>query len=146
MRYLKISANDIELKYTKADFPLVYDYIGPDRTHGDEYYSDSYAWFECLKESEDLIYTQGVTVALICLTENIHLANSLHLSVIEVIRGQKGCGIGSSILADLEHFAKSTKVVITLQTYTPNLKQYYAKFGYLPSIVNKVPIMRKFLK
>jgi len=143
MRYIRTTPNDIELKYTETDFPLVFQYIGPNRTHGDGYYDEvKYAWYECLKENNDLIYDNGNTLALICVCENNYFPNSIHLSVLEVIKQYQNQGIGKTIITDFISIAESEgKTSCTLQARTVKLKTYYAKLGFNNAKLNKIPIM-----
>ena len=147
MKYIRTTANNIELKYPLSSLTLVYEYIGPYRTHGDMYLDDSkYVWIECFTEINDLIYSNGRPVAILCLTENQHLPLSLHLSVIEVFQDVRKEGIGSIIMNDLISIAKSLNFkTMTLQVHTPSLKSYYARFGFKNRKIDGYQIMRKYL-
>jgi len=147
MKYQITTPNDIELKYSPSSFTLVWEYIGPNRTHGDCYYNENeYLWYECSTELCDLIYSHGKVVAILCLSENKHMPNSFHLSVLEVFKEFRSQGIGSLILKDMDDIAKSLKYeIITLFPRTEELKKFYANFNYHETNINGCPIMQKFL-
>ena len=139
MQYIKTTANEIKLKYEGAgDFELIWEYIGENRTHGDCYLDDSqYAWFEVIDE---------VLVGLFCITENKFLANSLHMSVLEVPKHMRKSGYGEKIIETLKNYAKELGLLsVTLQTHNPSLITYYQKFGFSESKVQDCLIMRCFL-
>jgi ribosomal protein S18 acetylase RimI-like enzyme len=147
MAFILTTANDIELKYGPQDLDLVWDYIGPNRSHGDGYYDNKKCrWYECISPINDLIYSNGRPNAIICVSENIHLPMSLHISVFEVFRDARSKGIGTQIIADLllEYKELGFKTC-TLQAQNDRAKNFYKKIGFVERKINKCPILRKFI-
>ena len=145
MQLIKSNPSNIETKY-ENDLTLTWDYIGPQRTKGDTYYNaNRFVWFECLIDIDDQ-YKNNSPVAVLCLSENMHLPFSLHISVFEVFKNLRGQGIGSIIMNDLTYYAQELEYrVITLQTRNNNLINFYSKFGYVYREINKIPILRKYI-
>jgi len=137
------TANDIELKFTDKDLPLVFEYIGPNRTHGDGYYEKRFVWIECISETENIV-TDRTLLGIICLTQENLLKGSLHLSVLETFI--KGKGHGSIIMNSLIKLATYLKYsCITLQAHTPENINFYKKFGFTEDQLNRCPLMKKML-
>jgi GNAT superfamily N-acetyltransferase len=134
LNFIPIKANEIELKYNDIQFPLVFNYIGPNRIHGDLYYD--LTWYE-------VIYNYNV-VSLICLNNGKYYRPSLHLSVLEVF--EKNKGIGTKIMDFLFEYAKSLKYShITLQALDSKAKLFYLRLGFIPKLINGTPFLIKKL-
>jgi len=140
MKFVRITVNDIELKYTRNDMSLVWNYIGDLRVKGDLYYNEAkYAWYECIAD-------HGRPVGIVCLTENQHLPRSVHLSVLEVFYHCRGEGMGGQIMTGLEDIARQMKYrTITLQPISKEIESYYARFGYKVRNIDHIRIMRKYI-
>lgn len=148
MKLIPTDANSIEQKYTIADYPLVFEYIGPLRTHGDCYYDQKrFLWIEIVREVHDDIAMAkigGTPMGIICLTENWFVNPSLHLSCIETIR--RGEGDGTAIMGELIAFAKKMEYkYFTLQPHDKEVKEFYKKFGFKDITLRKTPIMMLIL-
>jgi hypothetical protein len=128
MIFTPISATEIELKYTDTQFPLVFSYIGPNRTHGNMYYN--LHWYE-------IIYNYNIT-GIICLTDGKE-PKSLHVSVFEIL--EKGKGIGTLAMEYLFDFAKKDYQSITLFAHDERAKAFYLKLGF----IEKPPLMIKYV-
>jgi GNAT superfamily N-acetyltransferase len=134
INFIPIKVNEIELKYNDIQFPLVFTYIGPNRTHGDLYYDLN--WYE-------VIYNYNV-VSLICLNNGIYYKPSLHLSVFEVF--EKNQGIGTKIMDFLFEYAKALKYShITLQAQNEKAKIFYLRLGFIHKLINNTPYLIKIL-
>jgi GNAT superfamily N-acetyltransferase len=147
MSFLRTTANDLELKYDHQNLDLIWEYIGPERTHGDSYYNnDFYCWFECLSPTNDLIYSNGTPNAIICFAENVYLPFSLHISVFEVFKDRRGEGIGTQILSDLFLLVKANGTkTITLQAHDRKARKFYKKLDFKDRKINGIKILRKYL-
>jgi GNAT superfamily N-acetyltransferase len=123
-------------------FPLCHTYLS-EEFHG-LYKLPEFQWLEVI--GSDI--GDGIPViAVLCITNNRILPNSLHISVFEVQDDLCHRGIGSQIM---EKFIKTVKDlnyggVITLQIRTPELKNFYKKFGFRESRVNNLKFLRLYL-
>ena len=146
MNLIPILPEHLIEKYSLSEYPLCYEYIGPERTHGDDYFKTNYHWYECIDDTEtgSLSPNQGQSFGLVCLTEQAWLPLSLHISVLEVLK--KGEGWGSKIMRFIINFAKSKRYKsITLQPHDDNLVKFYSKFGFLIRYYFDIKIMRLYL-
>jgi len=145
MNLIPILPQHIVLKYSQSEYPLVWEYIGPERTHGDMYFDEQFHWYECVEdtESNSLDPNNGMPFGLICITEKQWLPLSLHLSVLEVYNKKKG--YGSKIMRFLIDFAKSKYKSFTLQPHDSELVKFYSKFGFKVRYYFKTKIMRLYL-
>jgi len=139
MTFQRVSANDIDLKYQPSEFDLVWDYLGPHSSRGEQYYDSSiYTWWECIEDMKP--------IAVFCLAENMFLERSMHLSVLEVCRDYRNNGKGAAIMHRLIDYAKQLGYLsITLQAHNDQAASFYAKLGFSKSKVNDCPIMRLFI-
>ena len=145
MNLIPVLPEHIVEKYSQSEYPLCYEYLGPNRTHGEMYFGFNYHWFECFEdtESNSLSPTNGAPIGLVCITEKQWLPLSLHLSVLEVLHKNKGNG--SKIMRFLIDFAKGNYKSITLQPHDDGLVSYYEKFGFIVRYYFNVRIMRLYL-
>jgi GNAT superfamily N-acetyltransferase len=134
IKIIPIKPNEIELKYNNTQFPLIFEYIGPDRTHGDQYYQLN--WYE-------ILYNYNVA-GISCLGDSKYVPKALHISVFEIY--EKNKGIGTKTIDFLVDFAKSLKYnCITLQAYDERAKIFYLKLGFIQRLVNGTPFLIKYL-
>ena len=146
MRLISISPHHIPLKYSASELPLVMEYIGPNRSHGEDYFSEDYHWYECFDETYDqtLDINNGAPLGIVCLTEKKWLPLSLHLSVIETLR--KGNGDGTKIMDWIIGFGKLQRYKsMTLQAHSDDLIRFYDRFGFKVRYYFNVKIMRLYL-
>jgi GNAT superfamily N-acetyltransferase len=140
MNFISTTADSIELKYfnnSNYNYQLIWEYIGPDRQHGDSYYSKKYVWYEVFGDTK-------VPIGIICLTENAHISFSLHLSVFEVL--EKGVGHGSAIINYLLDWAKDMNYkYFTLFPHNNKLISFYNKFDITMHKIGNLMILGKVL-
>ena len=133
IRFQYITPKEIELKYSNVEFPLVYEYLGVNRSHGDSYYDLN--WYE-------IIYNYNVA-GLICLDLN-RSKEGIHLSVFEIL--EKNKGIGTKTIDFLVDFGRSLKKsCITLQAQNPNARRFYLRLGFINKIIDDCPYLIKYL-
>jgi GNAT superfamily N-acetyltransferase len=133
IRFKYLKAKEVELKYNDIDFPLVFNYLGSNRTHGDDYYELN--WYE-------IIYNYKVA-GLICLNF-LKFKNTIHVSVFEIF--EKSKGIGTKAMDYLFEQAKIiNKPQITLQVQNARAKTFYLKLGFTKKIIDKCPYLIKYL-
>jgi GNAT superfamily N-acetyltransferase len=137
MTIVKITESDpfsIEQKFTSEEYPLVFQYIGPTRTHGDRYYQ--LPWFE-LKENFR-------TVGIACVDFE-RFEDAIHISVLEV--EEKGKGIGTDSMKSFMSLAHwHGKKRITLQAQTTKARKFYDRLGFTPIIVDGSEYLEKYLE
>jgi GNAT superfamily N-acetyltransferase len=140
MNFVSTTAEIIELKYynnSSYKYQLIWEYIGPDRQHGDLYYESRYVWYEIFGDTK-------VPIGIICLTENAHISFSLHLSIFEVL--DKGIGQGSAIMEYLLDWAKDMNYkYFTLFPHSNDLKKFYSRFDLTDHKIGDLLIMGKVL-
>lgn len=130
---LSISPNEIELKYTDTHFPLTFEYIGPNKSHGDLYYTLD--WYE-------ILYNYNI-VGLICFNQN-RFKDSVHISVFEIF--EKNKGIGTKTMNYIFEICKSLKYkYITLQAHNEPAKIFYLRLGFIKKTIDNCPYLIKYL-
>jgi ribosomal protein S18 acetylase RimI-like enzyme len=134
LNFIPTKSHEIELKYSDIQFPLVFNYLGPNRSHGNLYYSLN--WYE-------VIYNYNV-VGIICLNNSTLIPKYFHLSVLEVF--EKNKGFGTKIMDYLFDFARSLKYLgIILQSNNDRAKIFYIRLGFTKKIINNVLYLIKVL-
>jgi ribosomal protein S18 acetylase RimI-like enzyme len=134
LNFIPINCNEIELKYSDIQFPLVFNYIGPNRSHGDLYYSLN--WYE-------IMYNYNI-IGLICLNDSKLIPKYFHISVFEIF--EKNKGFGTKIMDYLFKFAKSLNYLgIILQANNNRAKIFYLRLGFIKKIIDNTPFLIKVL-
>jgi GNAT superfamily N-acetyltransferase len=134
IKIIPIKPKEIELKYNDIQFPLIFEYIGPNRSHGDLYYELN--WYE-------ILYNYNVA-GIICLGDSKYISNALHISVFEIY--EKNKGIGTKTIDFLVDFAASLKYkYISLQAHNERAKVFYLKLGFTTKMINEAPFLIKYL-
>jgi GNAT superfamily N-acetyltransferase len=134
MNILAIKPNEIELKYTDTQFPLVFEYIGPNRSHGDAYYN--LYWYE-------ILYNYNIA-GIICLNDAKYIPGALHISVFEIF--EKNKGIGTKTMDFIFEYAKSLKYrYISLQAHDERAKIFYLRLGFIKKMIESTPYLIKGL-
>jgi hypothetical protein len=148
MKFITTTANDLELKYfgnPNYDYQLLWNYIGPNKTHGDLYDSPRILWIEVIDDNRQSPSTNsGTPIGVFALTENMHLSFSLHLSVLEVL--EKKMGYGSSIMDYILKMARDFGYkYFTLFPHNAAAKEFYIKCGLEEHQIGKLGLMGKVL-
>jgi hypothetical protein len=134
MNLIPIKSNEIELKYNDTQFPLIFEYIGPNRTHGDAY--QNLNWYE-------IIYNYNV-IGIVCLGEGKYISSSIHISVFEIF--EKNKGFGTKTMDYIFEFAKSLNYsCISLQAHDPRSKIFYLRLGFTKKIIDNCQYLVKYL-
>ena len=129
-----INTKEIELKYNNVEYPLVFQYIGPNRSHGDLYYSLN--WYEIIENFS--------VVGIMCVNNSKIINNFLHLNVLEIF--EKNKGIGTKTVDFLCELAKSQNYSgIIAQSYNNKAKIFYLRLGFNKKIINNCSFLIKYL-
>jgi hypothetical protein len=146
MNFIATTPEDLELKYYQNSdykFSLIWNYIGPRRTHGDSYYGQKFKWFEVFNDNNDPLKS-GIPLAVFCIVDNMHISFSLHLSVFEVL--EKRMGHGTLIMKKLLEYAKSFRYkYFTVYPLNDIAGKFYASIGLTDHVINGLYLMGNVL-
>jgi GNAT superfamily N-acetyltransferase len=142
IRFIATTPETLELKYhgnSSYPYQLLWNYIGPTRTHGDCYYQPKFKWFEVFNDISDGDSAYA-PLGVFCLVENMHISFSLHLSVLEVL--EKRQGWGTLIMIDLLEYAKAFQYrYFTVYPLNESAQQFYLRNGLTEHTINGLQLL-----
>jgi ribosomal protein S18 acetylase RimI-like enzyme len=142
MKFIATTPEALELKYyqnSNYEYSLVWNYIGPQNTHGDSYYQSKFKWFEVFNDITSK-KNPGIPLAIFCIVENMHISFSLHLSVFEVLHKNQGHGtiIMNELIKNAKFFGYK---YFTVYPLNEGAKEFYLKVGLTEHKINDLILM-----